>query len=433
MKLFIDLCRWVAQKFIVLIIIFIILVLFYSLKDIVISLNIARVEYSGLSNKQTYYYNKILEIKNRLISIDDSIDFLNERIKEREANQPSYIHFINRWKYNQETKALSYVKNLTEKLSEKKQLESKLDNFYQEKAKVEEGLEKYGTILIRVYYKIHRNIYVILFLIIIGPIFWKLIWYYIVAPFSNRFPPIEVLTGQEDSGGHLSSSSPNRNMPIKISQDNPILVKMGYIQQRGSNLKLTTRFLYSWSHPLISYAAGLHQMTKISASEKSDETIFIASGDPETYISEFVLENHPGIVIHPRYIVGISEGIVLKSKWYLKNIHCWLTGQLRYIIFYGSGKIYLEGRGGLDTFSPNPGPSKVEQSLVVGFETKLSYATTRTETFWPYYRNKSQLVDDLFYGNGILIRQISTSKFSENFLQQKIEFILNSIGKLLGF
>ena len=88
-----------------------------------------------------------------------------------------------------------------------------------------------------------------------------------------------------------------------------------------------------------------------------------------------------------------------------------MTGQLRYIIFYGTGCIYVEGDGGVNAVEMQPEQfTRVEQPLVMGFDSKLVYSTARTETFWPYFKNRTLLVDDQFSGEGFFFRQVYATK-----------------------
>ena len=117
------------------------------------------------------------------------------------------------------------------------------------------------------------------------------------------------------------------------------------------------------------------------------------------YVTELRLTDHPGVVIHPHYIVGISGNVNVKAKWVLRYIHSWLTGQHRYIIFYGTGKIYLAANGKIAAAEAHQtAGTSIQNDTVVGFDTRLSYSTIRTEPFGPYLRNNAPLITEQFGG-----------------------------------
>jgi uncharacterized protein (AIM24 family) len=211
---------------------------------------------------------------------------------------------------------------------------------------------------------------------------------------------------------------------------------MYYINQYDRNLDRRTRLFWKWSAPFISYVSGLVELTEFTAKNKDEDGTVVLSPKAEgNYITAIQLQQHSGIVIHPAYIIGISGSIQLRTQW-VWSLHSWLIGQHRYIIFYGTGKLYLEGRGGIYVMETSPAKTSVESQLLIGFDSQLAYSTIRTETFWPYFRNKISLIDNQFSGKGVFLRQAVAPVKKIAPLERNFQFISNLvsiIGKFFGF
>ncbi len=145
------------------------------------------------------------------------------------------------------------------------------------------------------------------------------------------------------------------------------------MNQYDRNLTKRTRLFWRWSAPFISYASGLFDLTEFTTKSTVDNgTVVLSPKKVSNYITEIELQQHHGLVIHPAYIVGISGNIQVKTQW-VWSFHSWLTGQHRYIIFYGTGKLYLEGSGGIYVMESSPAKTSVESHLLIGFDSRLGY------------------------------------------------------------
>ena len=136
------------------------------------------------------------------------------------------------------------------------------------------------------------------------------------------------------------------------------------------------------------------------------------------------------------FVLASSALALGSTKWTLKNIHSWVSGKLRHIIVYGTGKIYLLGYGGLECIDNNNQAIRVEESLILGYDCRKLFSTVRTETFWPFLRGMTSLFDYQFSGPGYVIRQNAmpnNQRNSDNPLMKTIDAILNGIGKVFGF
>jgi uncharacterized protein (AIM24 family) len=150
------------------------------------------------------------------------------------------------------------------------------------------------------------------------------------------------------------------------------------------------------------------------------------------------LNHHPGVILHPKHIVGVSGDIRLRTRWSFLNLHSWLSGQHRFIIFYGTGRIFVEGQEGVAGMSPGRKRMRLEEPLLMGFDSGLEYAVSRTETFWPYFRGRTALFDLEFQGDGMFLRQIApdSGKRPKTVAEKIFSGVTSSfqvIGKFFGF
>ncbi len=278
------------------------------------------------------------------------------------------------------------------------------------------------------------NIFYIILLFLFANPLWKVFCFYVVAPFADKTPPIQLTNHLTD--GNIVHKEAEKTVNIKVDRLNPLYVRMDYMNQYDRNLTKRTRLFWRWSAPFISYASGLFELTEFTTrSTVENGTVVLSPKKVSDYITEIELQQHHGLVIHPAYIVGISGDIQVKTQW-VWSFHSWLTGQHRYIIFYGTGKLYLEGSGGIYVMESAPAKTSVESHLLIGFDSRLGYSTIRTETFWPYFRNKVSLIDNQFSGKGVFLRQAVATVKVLTPMEKNFQFISNLtsiIGKFFGF
>jgi hypothetical protein len=276
-------------------------------------------------------------------------------------------------------------------------------------------------------------LYIILLVLLASPL-WKIWCYFGVAPFAEKSPPIQLTDPATD--GSIVYKDAKKTVGIRVDWFNSLCVRMDYMNQYDRNLTKRTRLFWKWSAPFISYVSGLFELTEFTAkSIVEDGTVVLSPKKASNYITEIQLQQHPGLVVRPACIVGISGDIQLKTQW-VWSFHSWLTGRHRYIIFYKTGKLYLEGSGGIYGMEVSPAKTSVESHLLMGFDSRLGYSTIRTETFWPYFRSKVSLIDNQFSGKGIFLRQAVVPVKELTPLERNFPFISNltsMIGKFFGF
>jgi hypothetical protein len=273
------------------------------------------------------------------------------------------------------------------------------------------------------------SISMILFFVFFGPLIWKCLWYYIIAPTSEYFSPIKLIESNND--GNIKYGKSDKIFSVKIEPKSSLIVKMDWVQRYNESGKKISKLFLDRSSPFISYASGLRNLTEIQSPEDNSTSVDIAHPkNPQAHILEVILENHPGIVVYPQNVVGLSGNLKLKSYWRLFNLHSWLTNQFRYIAFHGTGRIYLTGIGVVKPSVPGTNLSLLEQKLLIGFDGRLTYTARRTETFMPYLKKYATLTDNAFIGDFPYFYQSAST--GDNKTQLDDHKIWTILGRFLG-
>jgi hypothetical protein len=136
--------------------------------------------------------------------------------------------------------------------------------------------------------------------------------------------------------------------------------------------------------------------------------------------------------MRPRHVVGVIGAPDLTTRWRW-GIQALATWQVRYILFGGTGSLIVQGRGDVWETTPGDRSTRIEQNLVMGFDSRLAYGVDRTEVFWPYLIGRAPLVDDAFIGAHPLFWQKSTSDGPSNPVAKAFDALFSAIGKVFGF
>jgi len=272
--------------------------------------------------------------------------------------------------------------------------------------------------------------------VLCGPMVWKMFWYFGLAKATSRVR--SICLDEEAPAASCEAKACGKTAEIKIDADHPLIARMDWIQQYSPDTVKRTRFLWSFKAPFISYAAGLVDMTEFRLNQPANEATLVlgSSHDPQYHLLRLDLLNHPGFVLKPSMVVAASPSIKIRTRWTLRNLHSWISGRWRHILFHGTGAIFVMGYGSIHAVDTTNGAIRIEDGHVVGFDSRTRFSTVRTETFWPYFKDKTALFDWEFSGYGQVIRQNvlpqAQRKISNPFVKTA-DSIFNVIGKLLGF
>lgn len=275
----------------------------------------------------------------------------------------------------------------------------------------------------------------IVLVVLAGPIAWKAVWYYGLAALASHRPPARLASSS--AAGNLTALDRGKTLEIQVAPDSPLIARMNWVQQYSPGLAKRTRFLFEWRSPFTSYAAGLAEMTELTTSNPAESgTVTLSAGhDPNAYLLALDLQDHPGVVLKPGAVIAVKGPIQLRPRWHLGSLHHWIAGRVRHILFCGTGTVYVTGCGGV-TLVATEAPAVVEEALVVGYDSRTAFATVRTETFWPYFRNQTSLFDYRFDSGYPAIRQtaaLPSARGQANAFVRAVDAVCNAVGRLLGF
>lgn len=272
--------------------------------------------------------------------------------------------------------------------------------------------------------------------IIATPYLIRLFCYFVLAPVAMRRRAIRF----------RASGSPNLMIPladrsttsvgVRLAPDEELLVRQDYLQTSSAFGRKGTQWLLDWRHPITSIATGLTFLTRIRGT--GEMTTVSAVRDPFAEVTILTLPKDTACVLKPRALAAVAQPIGLRLRvtrhWRLLSLHAWLTMQLRYFVFHGPARLVLKGARGV-RMERAEGGRVFEQDQLVGFSTDLAYSVTRTETFWPYFLGREQLLKDhVAAGGGVLIvEEAPMASVPPGEVRHGIEGMIDAIMKVFGW
>lgn len=267
--------------------------------------------------------------------------------------------------------------------------------------------------------------------VIVTPPFWRTISYFVLMPLVSRAQrPLQLAAGSGRAFATLHAGPAERTLPIRLSAGEVLSARSEYVRPVQGTVR--SQILYDWNAPFISFAAGLHSLSRITGDEDGTEATLAAPDDPNSYLMRIDFEDHPGVVMRPSHVVGVLGAPTLETRWRW-GIQSLATWQVRYIMFAGTGSLIVQGGGDVVATSPGDRSTRMEQDLMMGFDARLTAGVHRTEVFWPYLWGKAPLVDDEFTGRYSLFWQKSRTGEPSGPLEKAFSAVFSGLGKLLGF
>lgn len=268
-------------------------------------------------------------------------------------------------------------------------------------------------------------------LVLVMPSALRTVSYFLLMPLVRRIhTPIHLAAGSEMAVAELRTAPAQRTLTIHLGDGEVLSARSEHV--RPVQGKVRSQLVYQWRSPFISIAAGLHGLSRIVGGDRLASATLASPDDPNSYLMRIDFTNHPGLVMHPKHVVGVigTPQLITRWRWGLQAL---ATGQLRYILFAGTGGLVVQGSGDVVETNPRGGSTRIEQHLVMGFDSRLKFGVHRTEVFWPYLRRKTPLVDDEFTGVHPLFWQKSSTAGPSNPIAKSFDAFFSAFGKLLGF
>lgn len=263
------------------------------------------------------------------------------------------------------------------------------------------------------------------------PVLLRVVSYFLLMPLVRRMhKPIHLAAGAETATADLRTTDAQRTLRVQLGAGEVLSARSEHVRPVQGEIR--SGLLYDWGSPFISFAAGLYGLSRITGDEHGSAATLATPDDPNSYLMRIDFEDHPGLVMYPRHVVGVigSPQLLTRWRWGIQSLATW---QVRYIMFSGTGSLIVQGSGDVVATNPEGRSTRMEQNLVMGFDSRLRVGVNRTEVFLPYLWRRTPLVDDEFTGLHPLFWQKSSADGPSNPIARTFDAIFSSLGKLLGF
>lgn len=245
--------------------------------------------------------------------------------------------------------------------------------------------------------------------LIFSPLIIKALFYFVIAPFAARRPPVCILPETNglitDVDGlsvkpHETQKVSSVSIPITLRTSEELLIHPEYLQSTPTNGKIRTKWLLDWAYPFTSMAAGMVALTQIAGVD-GEAVVISSTNDPLSEVGVVTIPAGSSVVLQPHCLIGIvyQNGTPprITKHWRLSSLHAWLTLQLRYLVFHGPVNIALKGCRGIRIEAADS-RRVINQAATMGFSANLKYSTYRCETFSSYLLGEKELFNDSFSG-----------------------------------
>lgn len=387
--------------------------------------------------------------RQRSESVRESLD-LEQQLLDLELNRPSYFtetfpytQFGKRWQHEAKIAAFTAVNGRLAEVERQQQAASaRVDALRQQIELTQQHLDDSlatplgrAAVVVQTHWQTGLLIGVGVLLL---PWLTRFVWYFLLAPLATRALPVRLLpAGDSDQQVQFTCSAAVKRLSLTIPPQASLFARAACVKEYAAGAGKRTEFMWNWSAPLISYAAGLWELTRVDGGPAGCEVSLWSGDDADRQLVLVDLVNHPGLVFRPRHLVGLIHQpgtLRLRRRWRLLSLHAWCTLQLRYILLEGTGQVVLWALGGVEAASPVDGDRCVTQSAVAGFDGRLQYSVRRNETFWPYLRGREPLFDDCFAGDASYLVAVAGGQGERNVgLDGWLDRMLGVVGKVLGF
>ncbi|MDQ2821145.1 MAG: hypothetical protein M3Y65_12255 [Pseudomonadota bacterium] len=268
-----------------------------------------------------------------------------------------------------------------------------------------------------------------------GHLLVKLLFYFVLAPLAARRAPIQLEASPVKQNVRATASAVSQDIHLQPGEE--LLILPEFLQSSSTAAVKDTRFMLDWSCPWTSIISGMVMLTRVRTSNRLDQVVVSSDSDAVSEIALVTIPAGAAMVFQPHGMVGViyPSAIPLKiaRRWRLFSAHAWLTLQLRYLIFRGPVTLIVRGTRGVRVEPAGQGRI-ISQFATLGFSSHLHYATVRSETFWPYYQNKTPLLQDKFDGeNGYYIYD-ETPRYGKRggFFSRGLEGLTDAVLKVFG-
>ncbi len=111
-----------------------------------------------------------------------------------------------------------------------------------------------------------RWLAVIALTVLLAPIVLRVVSYFVLMPVVRRLhTPVRLADEAEAADAEIRTSEAQRTMTVHVGAGEVLSTRSAHV--RSVQGRARSRLLYDWSSPFISYAAGLHEMSRLVGDE----------------------------------------------------------------------------------------------------------------------------------------------------------------------
>ncbi|WP_236613022.1 hypothetical protein [Sphingobium quisquiliarum] len=273
-----------------------------------------------------------------------------------------------------------------------------------------------------------------LLLIIAVPYLVRLFCWFVLAPIAMRRPSIRIHVPEDRAIAIAPAAQSATSVAVRLAQGEELLVRQDYLQTSSYAGAKDTKWVLDCRKPITSFATGLAFLTRIRGD--GEATTISATRDGLAEVTILTLPDGACCVLQPRALAAVTQPISrplrITRHWRLGSLNAWLTLQLRYLVFHGPARLVLKGGRGVRVEPVEQG-RVFGQDQLVGFSADLAYSVTRTETFWPYFFGRQQLLKDrVLAGKGVLIVEEAPFTARRGEVRRGLEGMIDAGMKVFG-
>ena len=257
-------------------------------------------------------------------------------------------------------------------------------------------------------------VFALLGLYFFGPTLRKLIFFYYVAPriARSRAMKLAKFTTSFPRLGESRTVVETSLWPGETAR-----VRKRFLLAVDDEVVRESRWLLSRRFPLTSLLSGFVHDVNLHNARAGHEfrLAFAHHKNPENEMAVVHVPDGGSLVVRPSFLAAVilppGEMLTVRRRWQIFRWQSWLTGQLRFLEFYGPCRLVVTGRPGLRAERLAMGEDGAQPACrtrpdkTIGFTPNLEYRMIRTTRFWNYYRWNQRLFDAYFVGVGFVLTQ----------------------------
>ena len=118
-------------------------------------------------------------------------------------------------------------------------------------------------------------------LVLLLPVALRVVSYFLLMPVVSRVhKPIQLAAGSESTSADLRAGEVQRTLTIELGEDEVLSARSEHV--RPVQGKIRSQLLYEWASPFISFASGLHSLSRITGDEGVTSAVLSAPDAPDS-------------------------------------------------------------------------------------------------------------------------------------------------------